>query len=302
MHLGNGIICPVTGIPMLVAAGAAAFLAYKKGRKEVTKDKIVPAVALTALVFSLQMLNFTIPSTGSSGHIVGGILLAALLGPYAAFLAMCAILIVQAVFFADGGLLALGCNIFNMGLLACFVAYPLLYKPLAERSKTFFGAVLASIAALQLGAIAAVAEAYLSGSITGNILNFAGLMQAIHLPIGIVEGVVSGCVILFARRVGKKTSTIVFGAISLLCAGVIAQYASSKPDGLEWSLLNISDSVVMQTQYALYTISEALQAKSALLLSLPAYAGNLLGVVAVGGLMYLSSLALSAKTVKADAE
>ena len=115
MHLGNGIICPVTGIPMLVAAGAAAFLAYKKGRKEFTKDKIMPAVALTALVFSLQMLNFAIPSTGSSGHIVGGILLAALLGPYAAFLAMCAILIVQAVFFADGGLLALGCNIFNMG-------------------------------------------------------------------------------------------------------------------------------------------------------------------------------------------
>ena len=302
MHLGNGIICPVTGIPMLVAAGAAAFLAYKKGRKEFTKDKIMPAVALTALVFSLQMLNFAIPSTGSSGHIVGGILLAALLGPYAAFLAMCAILIVQAVFFADGGLLALGCNIFNMGLLACFVVYPLLYKSLEDRNKPFLGAILASIAALQLGSIAVVGEAYLSSSITGNILNFAGLMQAIHLPIGVVEGVVSGCAILFARRAGEKASTAVFGAISLLCAGLIAQYASSKPDGLEWSLLNISDSVVMQTQYALYTISEALQAKSALLLSLPAYAGNLLGVAAVGGLMYLSSLVLSAKTVKADAE
>ena len=149
MHLGNGIICPVTGIPMLALAGAAAFYAYKKARKDFSKDKILPAVAVTGLVFALQMINFAIPQTGSSGHIVGGVLLAAILGPYAAFLAMCSILLVQSVFFADGGLLALGCNIFNMGFLACFVAYPLLYKPLADRKKSVAGAILASVAALQ---------------------------------------------------------------------------------------------------------------------------------------------------------
>ncbi|MFR1477004.1 MAG: energy-coupling factor ABC transporter permease [Hydrogeniiclostridium mannosilyticum] len=137
MHLGNGIICPVTGIPMLAIAAGTAFYAYKKARRDFTKDKILPTVALTALVFALQMINFAIPSTGSSGHIVGGMLLAALLGPYAGFLAMCSILIVQAVFFADGGLLALGCNIFNMGFLACFAAYPLIFKPLPTETKQF---------------------------------------------------------------------------------------------------------------------------------------------------------------------
>ena len=107
MHLGNGIICPVTGIPMLAIAGITAFYAYKNMKKDFNKDKILLTVTLTGLVFALQMINFAIPTTGSSGHIVGAVLLSALLGPYAAFLAMCSILLVQSVFFADGGLLAL---------------------------------------------------------------------------------------------------------------------------------------------------------------------------------------------------
>ena len=105
MHLGNGIICPVTGVPMLAIAGVTAFYAFKKARKDFPKDKIMPAVMLTALVFALQMINFAIPATGSSGHVVGAVLLAALLGPYAAFLAICSILTVQAVFSLTAGFL-----------------------------------------------------------------------------------------------------------------------------------------------------------------------------------------------------
>ena len=89
MHLGNGIICPVTGIPMMVVTGIAAFYAYKKSKDEFTKDKIFPTIALSSLVFALQMINFSIPQVGSSGHIIGGILLASLLGPYIAFLSIC---------------------------------------------------------------------------------------------------------------------------------------------------------------------------------------------------------------------
>ena len=174
MHLGNGIICPVTGIPMLAIAGVSAIWALKKARKDFKRENIPQAAALTAFVFALQMINFTIPSTGSSGHIIGAVLLAALLGPYAAFLAICAILTVQAVFFADGGLMALGCNIFNMGFLACFVVYPLVYKPLVNNKKYALGAFLSSVAALQLGSIAVVAEAYLSGSIS-NFANIASI-------------------------------------------------------------------------------------------------------------------------------
>ena len=86
---------------------------------------------LGAFVFAAQMINFTIPATGSSGHLGGGLILAILLGPYAAFLVIASVLTVQALFFADGGLLALGCNIFNLGILPAFVAYPFIYRPLA---------------------------------------------------------------------------------------------------------------------------------------------------------------------------
>ena len=299
MHLGNGIICPVTGIPMLAVAAVSAFYAYKKAKKEFSKDKIFPAVCVTALVFALQMINFAIPLTGSSGHIVGGILLAVLMGPYAAFLAMCSILLVQAVFFADGGLLALGCNIFNMGFLACFVAYPLLFKTLEKRKRPLTGALLASIAALQLGSIAVVIEGWLSGSITlSNILTFTGLMQAIHLPIGVVEGVVTALIVAAARSVSLKNLSYIFGGTSLVLAGIISQFASQKPDGLEWSLLNISDSVVMQTQSFLYSISEAVQAKSAVFAAWPSVSGNLAGLATVCFVMWLACSLISREAVK----
>ena len=84
-----------------------------------------------AFIFAAQMINFTIPATGSSGHLGGGMILAILLGPYAAFLMIASAITVQSFFFADGGLLALGCNIINLGGFPCFIAYPLIYKKLA---------------------------------------------------------------------------------------------------------------------------------------------------------------------------
>ncbi len=299
MHLGNGIICPVTGIPMLAIAGITAYYAYKKAKTDFTKDKILPTVILTALVFSLQMINFSIPQTGSSGHIIGALLLSVLLGPYIAFLAMCSILLVQSLFFADGGLLALGCNIFNMGFLACFIAYPLLYKPLADKNKPVLGIILASIAALQFGSIGVVLEGALSGSVqTNSIMHFTGLMQAVHLVIGIVEGTVTGIIFSLSKTVNFKKFYSSLGFISLVLAGFICKYASTKPDGLEWSLLNISDSVSMQTQGILYRISELIQSKTAVFNMFPSTAGNITGMITVVILMYLLCVFLNKKVLK----
>ncbi len=302
MHLGNGIICPVTGIPMMVVAAGAAIYAFKKaGINNEIKGGTLRIVSLTALVFALQMINFAIPATGSSGHIVGGVLLAALLGRYAGFLAMCSILLVQSVFFADGGLLALGCNILNMGFLACFVAYPFVFKPLADRNKPVLGAILASVLALQLGSIAVVIEGALSGSIAGaSLMTFTGLMQAIHLPIGIVEGIVTAGIVLTAKYVETKKLSYSFGFVSLILAGVISQYASQKPDGLEWSLLNISNSVVMQTQGLLYNLSETVQAKSAIFSTMPI--GSIAGLFTVAIVMYFVCLITNLCMVKDDAQ
>ena len=303
MHLGNGIICPVTGIPMLAIAGAAAIYAYKKAKNDFSKDKIFSAAAAAGLVFALQMINFSIPQTGSSGHIIGGILLSALIGRYAGFLAMCSILIVQAVFFADGGLLALGCNIFNMGVLSCFVAYPLLYKPLAKRSKPVAGAILASVGALQLGSIAVVLEGALSGSIAmSSVWNFTGLMQMIHLPIGLVEGIVTAAVVVAAKFASSKKLSYFLSITALILAGVISPYASQKPDGLEWSLLNISDSVVMQTQGLLYEFSQTVQAKSAIFTGMPYTFGAIAGLFAVAAIMFATGMLLSRKMVSENVQ
>lgn len=86
-----------------------------------------------AFVFAAQMINFTIPGTGSSGHLCGGMMLTALLGPYAAFLTMIGVLLIQCLLFADGGLLALGCNIWNMAFYGCFLGYFLFWCPMMKR-------------------------------------------------------------------------------------------------------------------------------------------------------------------------
>ena len=300
MHLGNGVICPITGIPMLAIAGVSAIWALKKARKDFKKENIPQTAALTAFVFALQMINFTIPSTGSSGHIIGAVLLSALLGPYAAFLAICAILTVQAVFFADGGLMALGCNIFNMGFLACFVVYPLVYKPLVNNKKYALGAFLSSVAALQLGSIAVVVEAYLSGSITSNLSSFAALMQGIHLAIGAAEGLFTAAVVyaVMNTKIRQSILTSVFAISSLVIGAFLAQYASQKPDGLEWSLLKMSDSMVMQTQGVLYSISESIQAKTSVLAQIQPIAANISGIIITALLMAAVGYMLSYKTVE----
>lgn len=133
MHMADGFISPAAGCTMWAASAAMTMLCARKVRQE-KEMRLVPLMGvLGAFIFACQMLNFTIPGTGSSGHLGGGLILAILLGPYAGFLVMAAILAVQALFFADGGLLALGCNIFNMGFFSCLVAYPFIYRPLAGK-------------------------------------------------------------------------------------------------------------------------------------------------------------------------
>ncbi len=297
MHLGNGIICPATGIPTLAIAGAAIYFAFKKARIDFTKDKILPLIALTAFVFAIQMINFSIPQTGSSGHIIGAVLLSVLVGPFLAFLSVCAVLAVQALFFADGGLLSLGCNIINMGVLACFVAYPFIYKPLKEKNREYCGIILASFAALQLGAFAVVVEGVLSGSISASkFAEFALLMQGIHIPVGIIEGLAGACILFVLKKTGIKAVSTSLGALSIILAGFISNYASKNPDGLEWSLLKISDFVIYRTNNVLYQAAQNLQDK----LSVSSFSpvGEICGIILICAVMAAICLFLNKKERK----
>ena len=125
----------VTGAVSLVLLGTAIWKVKhpRNDRREpdARDEHIVPLMGVMgAFVFAAQMINFSIPGTGSSGHLVGGILLSAILGPWAALLTLASVLVIQCLVFADGGFMALGANILNMAVLSCLVSYPLLFRPL----------------------------------------------------------------------------------------------------------------------------------------------------------------------------
>lgn len=260
MHMADALISPAVGGALWAASAAGVACCSARLRRR-SDDRIVPLMGvLGAFVFAAQMINFTIPLTGSSGHLGGGLLLAVLLGPEAAFLTIASVLVVQALFFADGGLLALGCNIFNMGFFPAFVAYPFVYKPLAgpapTRGRLIAAAVIASVVGLQLGAFGVVLETVLSGISSLPFGSFFLLMQPIHLAIGIVEGLVIAGVLLFvwqarpellgeqgsvARPVlSLKPVLIAFVAAALVVGGLLSWFASEQPDGLEWSIAKVS--------------------------------------------------------------
>lgn len=260
MHMADALISPAVGGAMFVVSASSLALASKKiGTQDDAVSKI-PLMAVTgALVFSAQMINFAVPGTGSSGHLGGGVLLAALLGPWGGFLSMSVILLVQALFFADGGILAYGCNLFNLGLVPCFLIYPLIFRPLASRGSAaaiFWAAFISSIAALQIGSLFVVLQTLLSGRTQLPWGVFLSFMQPIHLVIGLVEGAATGSILSFIyaqkpqmlycgeiREIKelketknfKKPLLALFSA-ALLLGGVVSLAASEYPDGLEWSI------------------------------------------------------------------
>ena len=130
MHMADALLAPAVAATMYVASGVTAGVSVHQLKKDDEAQKLPTMAVTAALVFAGQMINYTIPGTGSSGHMCGGMLLSALLGPFAGFLSMIVILAVQCLFFADGGLMALGANIWNMAFYGCFVGYFLIWRPI----------------------------------------------------------------------------------------------------------------------------------------------------------------------------
>jgi cobalt/nickel transport system permease protein len=240
--------------------------------------------AAGAFVFAAQMVNFTIPATGSSGHIVGGILLAALLGAFPAFLAMSAALTVQCLFFADGGLLALGCNIFNMGVIPCLLIYPLVFKPLTHRGtqpvKITAAAVASVVAASQFGALSVAVETQASGITALPFAKFALLMLPVHLATGLVEGAVTAAVLCLVHRTRPEIMVCAaggraaisapvwnvaaaFAVMTLLAGGGLSLLASAHPDGLEWAVARTTGGAELEAGGALAKIAATVQSAAA---------------------------------------
>jgi cobalt/nickel transport system permease protein len=268
MHMADALVSPAVGGTMWAAS--AGLLGWCARRVRQTADaRLVPLMGvLGAFIFAAQMLNFAIPGTGSSGHLGGAMILAILLGPHAAFLVLASVLAVQALFFADGGLLALGCNLVNLGFFPAFIAYPFIYRPLvgtAQRGARFWtGATLAAMVGLQMGALGVATETTLSGITDLPFGAFALLLQPIHLAIGVVEGLATAAVVSFVlqarpaalseRALPAPAAGAGWGrtALGLLLAavvmgGVLSWFASTHPDGLEWSVAKLRGKVALES-------------------------------------------------------
>lgn len=262
MHMADALISPAVGGTLWVATAGTIAWCSRKVRQELDERKVPLMGVLGAFIFAAQMINFAIPGTGSSGHLGGGLLLAVLLGPYGAFLVISSVLFAQALFFADGGLLALGCNIFNLGFFPAFVAYPLIYRVIAppgsSQGRITAASVAAAVAGLQLGAFAVVLETVLSGVTALPFSSFVLLMQPIHLAIGIVEGIATAAVIGFVAKdhpditgdavaplgassgAGFRKLIVSFLVVAVFTGGCLSWFASGKPDGLEWAIAGVT--------------------------------------------------------------
>ncbi len=258
MHMVDALLSPpVSGAMLAVSAGVLAY-SVRDVRRDFQERRVPLMGVAGAFIFAAQMINFAIPGTGSSGHIGGAVLLAALLGSSPAFIVMAGVLLIQALFFADGGLLAWGCNLFNLGFFGCYLAYPYLFRPVLGRKTTrpriMAASCVACVAALELGAFSVTLETLLSGVTSLPFGAFVSAMLPIHLAIGLVEGLATGAVLIFISRRAPEIESLrldagngaamrfaaVWGLTALLLGGGVSLLASGAPDGLEWSLARAS--------------------------------------------------------------
>ncbi len=288
MHMADAMISPVVGATMYVASGLVAAYSIRKIRKEEDFKKKIPTMGVMgAFVFATQMVNFTIPGTGSSGHLCGGLLLSSILGPFAGFLSMIGVLLIQSLFFADGGILALGANVWNMAFYGCFIG-SLIWKFVMKKGMTKGRIILASligcVVTLQLGAFSVTLETLASGITELPFRTFVLTMQPIHLVIGLIEGFITATVLCFiyeARpemlwngtqkteqqaKISYKKIIVILVCLFILIGGGISLLASSNPDGLEWSIEQITGDTEIETREdRAYETAESIQSATSFL-------------------------------------
>ena len=287
MHMADALVSPaVAGTMYVLSTGAAAY-SIKQVKEENDPKKIPVMGVMGAFVFATQMLNFTIPGTGSSGHLCGGMMLSALLGPFAGFLTMIGVLLVQCLLFADGGLLALGCNVWNMAFYGCFIGALLIWKPImkkgASRGKILLASILGCVLTLQLGAFSVTLETLASGITELPFSVFVATMQPIHLAIGTVEGLITAAVLIFVNearpellwgvgektakegKLSLKTTIAVLAVAAAICGGIVSLFASAFPDGLEWSMEQVAGTSELEAAGGAYAVAENIQTATSLL-------------------------------------
>jgi cobalt/nickel transport system permease protein len=247
MHIPDGFLDAKTAASTVALSLLSVGVALRQVRREIPQRK-TPLLGLSAaFLFTAQMVNFPVAG-GTSGHLIGGLLVAAILGPSAAIVVVTAVLIVQCVLFADGGVTALGANIFNMAVLASVGGY-VIYRTVSHCLPGIRGRVTAIAFAgwcsAMLASISAAGQLACSGTVGWSVAFPA--MAGTHILIGIGEGLISALVFLAIHRTRpdlisdassdrpqRLGEVLLYGLLASLGVAVfVAPFACPWPDGLE---------------------------------------------------------------------
>jgi cobalt/nickel transport system permease protein len=247
MHIPDGFLSgPVLAVCWAISA-IVIVVAFLRVKRDMDERKVPLMGVVAAAIFAGQMLNFPV-AAGTSGHLLGAALAMILLGPWAAVLVMTIVVGAQALLFADGGLVAMGANLFNMAVVGVFVSYTV-YRVVQRFSKgakwgIFVGGFLAAWTSIFIAALAAALELAFSATSPANLAVPA--MALVHSVIGIGEGLITVGALAFVyavrpdlvkttdqKQVGGKAVWIA-GLLIALALAVASPLASTHPDGLEY--------------------------------------------------------------------
>ena len=254
MHMANELLSVPVAAGTLAIASAGLGLICRKVRRIITSDKLALMGILGAFVFAAQMVNFQLPAMpGTSGHMVGAVLLAIILGPHAGAIVISSVVIIQCLIFQDGGLLALGCNLINMAIVPTYFGY-FLYKMATTGPfsplRIYTGVILACVVAIEAGAVLVPIQAAISRVLAVPFSTFLITMLGVHFLVGLVEGLVTVAVLGYLQqvrpdivldslpgkvRLSRKAVLVTLIVFTVVIGAGLSLLASGLPDGLEWS-------------------------------------------------------------------
>ena len=243
LHIPNNLLSLAVSIVCWLITVSVLVVAISKTNKSLGERQVPLMGIMAAFIFAAQMINFPVAG-GTSGHLLGGALVAVLLGPWAGMLVMTAVVAVQALLFQDGGLIEMGANILNMGLLTAAIGYGL-YRAVINQNRTVKLAAIGFAAWLSVmaSALATSLEIWLSGNAKLEIIIPA--MLFVHALIGIGEALITVAALGFILRtrpdlMGEKSASaqggrgwIFVGILISLAVVLVSPLASANPDGLE---------------------------------------------------------------------
>jgi len=246
MHIPDGFLSTLVSIIFWVISVIVIAFSLRQSSKTLGERQVPLMGVLAAAIFAGQMLNFSVTG-GTSGHLLGAALATILLGPWPAVLVMTTVVSVQALVFQDGGILALGANLFNMAIIGVFASYAIYIAVRRLLGGKSWGILVAGFVAawisIFVASLSAALQLAISGTSPANIAIPA--MAGIHALIGIGEGLITLGALSFlyaARRdlleptgsVVSEKVILVGGGILLLVLVICSPLASAHPDGLEW--------------------------------------------------------------------